>query len=691
MAGSNRVAGIHISITGNSVDFRKAVRGARDEIWKLKRAFAPLTAAARTAGFAMVAAGGAALLMGKNLAEGTDKLGKLSTSLNTTVRDLQAFEMVAGLQGVDFTKATNGLKKLQVVVGQISSGRAYSEVTEEWDKLGLKIEEIVNLPIVEQFERITEAIRRMVPAGEQAATASAFFGTRNATDVMRMTAATFDQSRKALERYGIALSQTAARDTEAMNDAMLVLSLIFKNFARNLVAEHAPAIKAWVQQVQEALRPGGAFRELLERLASAFRIAAQATVEFVGIMSRVVTRERAMTAALAAMVLAGSRIALMVGGAAIALGKFTIAMVKGQSAASSFAVVLGILKGGVGGLVFTLGALGTAVATGVAVYRALNTEFKEMSGNIDRITSSSKAALKVDIERFRLKAAFLEAAVMQGPEMAALDAEAKDLDRKRADLLALRQRMHEQEAAGNKFAPSAWNRIDGEIARIGRERSAVNDSRSRLFNEVDQLRAEADRAEEAMASIGTAATEQVKPALEEAKAEMSDFANIAQTAFEKMEKSYDSWFDRYRDGMADMGDIFDTFAREALKQLVKLWAFQPLMAGLGGGDGLLGRVFGFASGGNHPGGFALVGEHGPELIATGPARIYSNPATRRMIGGGGGVDINITVGGNRDDIRNQIEARIAEMLPQISRAAVAQTTADAGRPSALNSRIRGAR
>ena len=710
MASSNRVAGIHISITGNSVDFRKAVKSAKNEIWKLKRAFAPLTSAARTAGLALAATGGAALVMGKNLAEGIDRLGKLSTSLNTTVADLQAFEMVAGLQGVDFTKATNGLKKLQVVVGQISSGRAYSEVTEEWDKLGLKIEEIVNLPIVEQFERITEAIRQMVPAGEQAATASAFFGTRNATDVMRMTAATFDQARGALQRFGITLTQTAARDTEAMNDAMLVLSLIFKNFARNIVAEHAPAIKAWVQQVQEALRPGGRFRELLERLADGFRLAAQATVEFVDIMSRVITRERAMTAAMAAMLLAGTRIALMLGSAAVAAGKFTMAMIKGQSAASGLAVVVGLLRGGLGGLVVTIASLGTAVAAGVAVYRALNAEFTDMKTNIDGITSSSKAALKVDIERFRLRAAFLEAAVMQSPEAAALDAEAKALDKKRADLLALRNRMSEQEAAGNKFPRSAWNRIDDEIARVGRDRGGVDDRRAALFNEVDMIRDEADAAEERLAALSGAsvhvdnvgaslamttgkfleqgeAINRWKLELIEAEQEIGE---AAREAFEKMDRGFEGWFDRYMEGMADMGDMFDQFAKDALKHLVKLWAFKPMMGMFGGALGFAG-IPGFAGGGHHRGGVRMVGEHGPELEVTGPSRIYSNQETRRMLRGAGALDININVGGNRDDIRNQIEARVHELAPQIARMATSQVAMDAGRPSTINSRIRGAR
>lgn len=44
---------------------------------------------------------------------------------------------------------------------------------------------------------------------------------------------------------------------------------------------------------------------------------------------------------------------------------------------------------------------------------------------------------------------------------------------------------------------------------------------------------------------------------------------------------------------------------------------------------------GFASGGFHSGGAAIVGEKGPELMVTGPARIYSNSQTAAMMNGGG--------------------------------------------------------
>ena len=41
-------------------------------------------------------------------------------------------------------------------------------------------------------------------------------------------------------------------------------------------------------------------------------------------------------------------------------------------------------------------------------------------------------------------------------------------------------------------------------------------------------------------------------------------------------------------------------------------------------------------GGNHAGGLRLVGENGPELEVTGPARIFNAAQTRGMLSGDGG-------------------------------------------------------
>lgn len=91
----------------------------------------------------------------------------------------------------------------------------------------------------------------------------------------------------------------------------------------------------------------------------------------------------------------------------------------------------------------------------------------------------------------------------------------------------------------------------------------------------------------------------------------------------------------------------------------------------------------FATGGDHEGGWRLVGERGPELEYTGPSHIYNASDTERMMQGGGANDkaildqltriAQILEGGNRISIADAEQSgsllrRVAALLEEIKRA-----------------------
>ena len=447
---------------------------------------------------------------------------------------------------------------------------------------------------------------------------------------------------------------------------------------------------------------------MVERLATAFRTAAMATVEFVDIVSSVATKGRVTAVALAAVALAGTKITLMVGSAVIALGRFTAAMIAGQSIASGFAVVLGVLRGGVFGVVATLATLGVATAGGLALYRTLTaemqvvnatqseadgivqglaTKYDTLRASVDGVTASiddmataTRKSMLADIEALRVKADVLAAEIMAGPEYA---------DRSR-QIAAARARQDAAKAAladpsahapghmgMGQFMAEQQGIVDGTMQSIAR----LKTEQAALMEPVDDLLDQADRWSSRLQT-------EFSETAETGKAAFTDLGEVARSAFDKMESGFDGWFDKYMEGMADAGDMVDQFAKDALKHLVKLWAFQPLMGGLGN---VLGGIPGFAEGGHHMGGWFLAGENGPELVNAGPSRVYNNRDTRRMLAGGGSLDINLNIGGRREDMRDQIASQITAMAPQIAEMAVSRVAMDAARPSTINSRIRGAR
>lgn len=100
----------------------------------------------------------------------------------------------------------------------------------------------------------------------------------------------------------------------------------------------------------------------------------------------------------------------------------------------------------------------------------------------------------------------------------------------------------------------------------------------------------------------------------------------------------EGFFGSILDGSKSAKDAFaDLLAEFAKAQLMRGIFGLPGMGGIAGGiGGLLSPIPAFARGGQHSGGFRIVGESGPELEVTGPARYFSAAQTQQMLGGGAG-------------------------------------------------------
>ncbi|MFC0200836.1 hypothetical protein ACFFIZ_11075, partial [Paracoccus rhizosphaerae] len=133
----------------------------------------------------------------------------------------------------------------------------------------------------------------------------------------------------------------------------------------------------------------------------------------------------------------------------------------------------------------------------------------------------------------------------------------------------------------------------------------------------------------------------------------------AEQAAERLEKIKDQ-SERGKAALSDMfGSIIDgsMSAKEAVGNLLMQIAQVQMMNAVMGLPGMGGIASGlgglltprFATGGMHQGGLRIVGENGPELEATGAARIWNASQTRNMLSGPGGggrqdVEVHVTVG-----------------------------------------------
>ena len=388
------IGGIHISVTGNSADFRAAIKSARVEIAKLKASWAQMKAAGRAAALGFAAVAGGAALMGKSLADGVDNLGKLSASLRTSVKDLQALEQAAMLQGVAWKQVEKGIINLRNVLGEISSNVAYKTQTDAWKSIGVAIEDVIDLNAADQIRIIGKAIKDSVPPAEQLSVAAELVGKKAALGFLRMSDEVAAAQNR-LDEFGLALSDHATDNVEAANDALALLGNAFQNVGRQLLADAAPGIKLWADGVMESLRPGGELREVITDITDAFRRVMGVIGEFVSVAGPFVNETTLMGAAIFLV----SKRAIEMGAALKGAGA-AIMSLNAMGATASINGLAGAVKVAGTALGGALG-LGAMIALAVSAFREFNSEApvsrdvtKELKPHIDAATASYEALEK---------------------------------------------------------------------------------------------------------------------------------------------------------------------------------------------------------------------------------------------------------------------------------------------------------
>jgi molecular chaperone GrpE (heat shock protein) len=150
------------------------------------------------------------------------------------------------------------------------------------------------------------------------------------------------------------------------------------------------------------------------------------------------------------------------------------------------------------------------------------------------------------------------------------------------------------------------------------------------------------------------AVAQAKTAFEEAE---SSGSNLASTLSSSLANVFSSVVDGSKSAVDAIGDLIKSLADMAIQQ-----GFQMLFGNLlGGGSGF--KIPGFANGTNFaPGGLALVGERGPELVNL-PRGSQVIPNSQLREGGGGQVVVVIESG-------EMFEARVQEISGGVSAQAV---------------------
>ncbi|WP_376872390.1 hypothetical protein [Albirhodobacter sp. R86504] len=628
------VAALRATLGLDGSAFRQGLNAAKGEASAfsstLQKLIAPVAAAIG------VAFSGAAI---RNQMAYIDAQAKMAQSLGTTSASLQVMERAGELAGVSLDSVEQSAKDLQRRLSQAASGGG--PVADALAKIHLNAQDLMALPLDQRVAAINGAINEFIPAAQRAAIAGQLFGEEGSLLMTRLDPATISQAATEISSLGYAISELDANKIEQANDAISALGLIGDGLVSQITVALAPALDAMARGLAAVMAVGGPVRETIRvlgeqmgRLASYALVAATAlSAQFVAGVAIAVVQTFRLTGALAAL-----RVALMrtgIGLLIVAAGELVYQFTRLVKGAGSFGTAMSAVKD-----------------VAVEVWERIKMGASLLGEEIDLVTLKIKASFA---------GAF--ASVLEGwaSMMGAMGIEGGG-----TGAAAARATADELASGVAEFGDSlskSWGAVTAPLASMEALRSAMNgtqDSASGTSTEIDALNAALDDVD---ASGGGAAkgVGKTTSAVEKLSEKMSATKDAMKGAFSGIVTGTKS----VKEALADLLQSFATFLAESAFE--NFWAGS---AGTSGGSGVIsgiGKLLGFANGTpSAPGGLALVGERGAELVNL-PRGSQVIPAekTRQMMGGGGThttVDVGVSVSddGQLQAYVNSIASREAQ-------------------------------
>ena len=382
MAGQAlRIASVFVDFKSNDAQFQEAAKKTKTAVNRLNREMRPLIRTVKRMAVAMTAMAGGFAYATRNVAEQIDQMAKFSRASRGTIRDMQVLKRAAGLQGIAFDKLQVSMKRMDVALGSLADGTAGTLVSDNWEKMGLSIEEVINLPLEKRLSTILTAINDHVPAAERASTATALFGARMAGLMLQLSqGGVIERATKEIEAYGGALSEAQKIGVEAANDAIDEITHAFEVLSWQLVARHAPAIRRWAERITDAMKEGGKFREVMERLSATGTFLVNTITNLTLVLNRWINRTTVSIAT--------------VGGLLLLIGKAVKAFIAFRNAIVASGLVIAAMTTGVAGVLKIMAALGLAIATTKAVMMTLDDEANDHNVTMSRMNDNYNALIE---------------------------------------------------------------------------------------------------------------------------------------------------------------------------------------------------------------------------------------------------------------------------------------------------------
>lgn len=604
---SSVIGALRVNLGLDSAQFEKGSKRAQSSLATMKKQFMAVAAVASALG---VALSGLAMRGAADI----DKAAKAARRLGASVGGYRALELAAGEAGVSLSTLTDAVQTMDREVA-----RGSKNAVGALGKLGLAVADLDGLDADQKLALISDRVAEMGLSTGEASALLQDLGIRNREMLLAVLAGgdAFRSARADIEDYGLALSQVDSEKIELANDRIGRLALVGQYLAQEVALKIVPAFGALAKAMTDSLREGGALRAMIDglvdnlgRMATYLAVAVTGFgVRFVGALVAAQIATLSLSGALA--FLRGALIRTGVGALIVGLGELVYQFSRLVVAAGGFGNALELLKDVALGVWDKIKAGGEVLLYGLQiVFNDIEYAWILMVGRLatswgeflDSIANTQIGGM-LGFEGGNAESALAGQAALMG---ANTDALARTMG-KLAD---------------------AKERLGAPISGLEELRAAM----AAAGNETNTAADAADRFNAALGETGGAAggaaagLQQIEPAVDSLKSQM-----------DALKSSFASAFEGLLTGAKTAKEAISDLLASLAKLLINK-AFESLWAGIGGAF----KIPGFATGTSYaPGGMALVGERGPELVnlPRGSQVLNANQTRNAMAGGKQQVEI----------------------------------------------------
>lgn len=227
----------------------------------------------KTAIAGAVGVAGLGLLIKRSL-EATDRIGKLSSVLGFSVKELQTFKLASQIGGVELETFSKGVRRLVDNFGDFMDGTGEAKKT--FEALGISVEEANKLS-GDQFAilgLVADRLNLVTNSTDKLKFAIEIFGGRGAEliNVLKGGSEQIEEFRKQSEQFG-ALNEQQVKQVEDLNDSIVRLKTSFANITNQIVANLSPALTGMIDDFNETLSSTETGESRISEVAKSISIA----------------------------------------------------------------------------------------------------------------------------------------------------------------------------------------------------------------------------------------------------------------------------------------------------------------------------------------------------------------------------------------------------------------------------------